>query len=325
MNRKQLCLFAIAAMLLVLVLPAGVAAASPGATTGSATQVTATTATVNGTVDPNKQDTTYHFEYGKTTAYGTATPAQGPLKGNSGKSVSSQLTQLAPSTTYHFQLVATNASGTAQGADKTFTTLAAGQAPPGGNAVTIGAVPASVVFGKPTTISGQVTGSKNSGVEVTLQEQPLPTVAGAKFSDIGTATTDASGHYAFTVTPLRNAQYQVRAKTSPPATSPVVRVNVRIAVAFHLSDSTPKRGTRVRFFGVAKPAHDGAVVLIQRRASSGKFRTVAKTVLRASKTAGQSRYSKRLRITRSGVYRVRVPHDVGHSTGTSRKRRIRVH
>jgi len=324
MQRKQPYLIAVATIALVLALPAAVAVASPGATTSPATQVTSTTATVNGTVDPNKVDTTYHFEYGKTTAYGSSTPAQGPLQGNKAKSVSAQLTQLAPSTTYHFRLVATNATGTAQGADRTFTTLAPGQPPPGGNAVTIGAVPASVVFGKPTTISGQVTGDHNSGVKVTLQERPLPTVA-ASFSDIATSTTDASGHYAFTLTPLKNAQYQVQAKTSPPSTSPVLRVNVRIAVTFHLSDSTPKRGTRVRFFGVAKPAHDGATVLIQRRGSNGKFRTVTKTVLRTSKTAGQSRYSKRLRISHSGVYRVRIPHDSDHATGTSTKRRIRVH
>jgi hypothetical protein len=323
MQRKQPYLIAVATIVLALALPAAVAAASPGATTSPATQVTATSATLNGTVDPNKQDTNYHFEYGKTTAYGSSTPSQGPVKGNSAKSVSAQLTQLAPSTTYHFRLVATNASGVAQTTDRTFATLAAGQAPPGGNAVTIGATPASVVFGKPTTISGQVTGDHNAGVEVTLQEQPLP--AAGKFSDVATATTDASGHYTFTVAPQRNTQYQVRAKTSPPATSPVLRVNVRIAVTFHLSDSTPKRGTLVRFFGVAKPAHDGAAVLIKRRGSDGKFRTVAKTVLRTSKTVGQSRYSKRLRIKRSGVYRVQVPHDSDHATGTSRKRHIRVH
>jgi hypothetical protein len=322
MKHKQRYLTAIATIALVLALPA-VAAASPGATTSPATQVTATTATLNGTVDPNKEDTTYHFEYGKTTAYGNSTPPQGPVKGNSGKSVSAQLTQLAPSTTYHFRLVATNATGTAQGADRTFTTLAPGQAPPGGNAVTIGAAPASVVFGKTTTISGQVSGDHNSGVEVTLQAQPLPAVG--NFSDIAMSTTDASGHYTFAVTPQTNTQYQVRAKTSPPATSPVLRVNVRIAATFHLSDSTPKRGTRVRFFGIAKPAHGGATVLIQRRGSNGNFRTVAKTVLRISKTAGQSRYSKRLRISHSGVYRVRIPHDSDHATGTSRKRRIRVH
>jgi hypothetical protein len=310
---------------LMLALPAGVAVASPGVTTGAATNVTPTTATLNGTVDPNKVNTNYHFEYGTTTAYGSSTPQQGPVKGNSGKSVSAAIGQLAPSTTYHFRLVASNSSGSAQGTDRTFTTLAPGQAPPGGNAVTIGATPRSPAFGKTTTISGQVTGADNAGVDVTLQAQPQPASAGAKFSDVATATTDSTGHYSFPAAPQQNTRYQVRAKTSPPATSPVLQVNVRIAVTFHLSDATPKRGTRVRFFGVARPAHDGALVLIQRRASTGKFRTVSKTVLRTSKTAGQSRYSKRVRIWRSGTYRVRVTHDADHATGTSGKRRIRVH
>src|SRR6476619_4637247 len=111
MQRKQSYLIALTTIALVMALPASVAAASPGATTSPATQVTSTSATVNGTVDPNKEDTSYHFEYGKTTAYGSSTPAQGPVKGNSAKSVSAQLAQLTPSTTYHFRLVATNASG----------------------------------------------------------------------------------------------------------------------------------------------------------------------------------------------------------------------
>ena len=85
--RHKLWVLTLAVVALVLALPAAVATASPGATTRAATNVTATTATLNGTVDPNKQDTTYHFEYGKTTAYGTSTPAQGPVNGNSGKSV----------------------------------------------------------------------------------------------------------------------------------------------------------------------------------------------------------------------------------------------
>src|SRR4051794_18229996 len=49
-------------------------AAAPPATTGPASNVTATTATVSGSVNSGKEQTTYHFEYGTTTAYGTATP-----------------------------------------------------------------------------------------------------------------------------------------------------------------------------------------------------------------------------------------------------------
>lgn len=312
------------ALVALVALPGTALAAAPGATTGDASNVTSTSATVSGTVNPNKEDTKYHFDYGTTTAYGTSTPDQGPVGGNAGKSASADLTQLAPSTTYHYRLVASNPSGTTPGTDKTFTTLAAGQAPPGGNAVTLAANPAAVTFGRATTLAGQVTGNGNAGVEVTLQSRPVSATPGA-FTNVATATTDASGNYTFAQTPLVNTEYQVEAKASPKVTSPVVRVNVRFAVTRRVSDKTPKRGTRVRFSGVVKPAHDGAVVLIQRRAKTGKFRTVAKPTLKASKIAGQSRYSKRLRIRHSGVYRVRVPADASHARGTSRKVKIRVH
>jgi hypothetical protein len=324
MNKRFLpILLALAAM---CALPAVAVAASPEVTTGPASNVTSTTATVTGTVKANKESTTYHFEYGKTTAYGSATPDQGPLSGNGGKSASADLTQLMPATTYHYRLVATNPSGSSQGADMTFTTLAPGQAPPGGNAVTLTATPASVLFGRATTLAGQVAGDGNAGIEVTLQSQPAPPATTTGFTDVATATTDANGNYSFTQAPLVNTQYQVEAKAKPKVTSPVLTVNVRKAVSLKLSDATPKRGSRVRFKGVVKPAHDGVVALIQRRAKTGKFVTVGKATLKTdTKTAGQSRYSKRLRVKRSGVYRVRVPADADHARGTSRKRKIKVH
>jgi hypothetical protein len=313
---------ALIVLALALVSPATALAAAPGATTGDAGAVTSSSATVRGTVSPNKESTTYHFEYGTTTAYGTVTPDQGPVGGNAGKSASADLAQLTPSTTYHYRLVATNPSGTTDGADRTFTTLAPGQAPPGGNAVTIAATPASVAFGRATTISGQVTGSGNGGVQVTLESQPLG-ATGGKFTTVTSATTDASGNYTFTVTPTENTQYQVSAKTKPPATSPLAQVKVRFAVTLRLSDATPRRGIRVRFSGVVRPTRAG-FALIQRRTRTGAFRTVAKALLHPS-TAGESAYSTRLRVRSSGVYRVRVLADSSHAAGTSPRRHIRVH
>jgi hypothetical protein len=205
---------------------------------------------------------------------------------------------------------------------------APGSAKPGknSNAVTITATPTTVTFGGTTTIAGQVTGGGNAGVQVNLQSVPAPPFVGGKFTDTGaTATSDASGNYTFTlVRPPANTNYQVVAKTKPPVTSPIVTVNVRIALSLRLSDSTPARGALVRFFGVAKPAHDGSVLRIQKRVSGGSYRTVAKTVLRKS-SAGQSTYSRRLRIRGSGTYRVRVAADTDHAAGTSRPRRITVH
>jgi len=62
------------AVALALLAPAAASAATkPGARTGSAASITPTTATLNGRVDPNNAATTYFFQYGTTSLYGTNT------------------------------------------------------------------------------------------------------------------------------------------------------------------------------------------------------------------------------------------------------------
>jgi hypothetical protein len=78
--------------------------------------------TTLGTVNPNARATTYHFEYGTSTAYGSATPDTTVPAGVDPVAVSAALGGLAPSTTYHVRLDATNADGTSQSDDRTFTT-----------------------------------------------------------------------------------------------------------------------------------------------------------------------------------------------------------
>lgn len=58
----------------VLVTAPAAFAAAPAAVTGSASSVTATTASLAGTVNPGTENTTYTFEYGTTTSYGSSTP-----------------------------------------------------------------------------------------------------------------------------------------------------------------------------------------------------------------------------------------------------------
>jgi len=305
-----------------------IAAGPPSATTNQATNVTATSATLEGTVFPNQNDTTYYFEYGTTTAYGTQTPTQGPVGGNAGKTATADVTGLTPSTTYHFRLVATNSAGTSVGNDMTFTTLAPGGGPGAQNAVTIGATPTTVTFGRATTIAGQVTGPGNAGVQVTLEEDPFPFGDGFKATTL-TATTDASGNYTVAVTPSLNTHYRVAAKTSPPVTSGEVAVNVRVKVSLKLSDSTPAAGQVVRFSGLVLPAHNGKTVQIQRRTSSGRYKTIATTTLVATKPANgveRSKFAKRIRVRSNGIYRARVaPGDGDHLTGLSTRRRVKVH
>jgi Cellulase (glycosyl hydrolase family 5) len=101
---------------------------TPVVVTGAATGVTGTSATLNGTVNPEGAATSYHFEYGTTTAYGTSVPVpDGPAgSGTSDVPVSVAISGLAPSTAYHYRLVASNADAGAAGLDAMFTTSAGG-------------------------------------------------------------------------------------------------------------------------------------------------------------------------------------------------------
>jgi hypothetical protein len=98
---------------------------APVAVTGSASSVTATSATLNGTVNPGSRATTWFIEYGTSTSYGTKTPVKDAGAGTSDIAVSAAVTGLAPGKTYHFRVVATSDAGTSRGADKTFLTTAA--------------------------------------------------------------------------------------------------------------------------------------------------------------------------------------------------------
>ena len=94
---------------------------APATTTEAATNLTMTSATLNGSVNPGGSDTTYYFEYGATTSYGLQTSTNDSGSGMSAVQVSSNIAGLSPDASYHFQLVATNADGTSYGGDGSFT------------------------------------------------------------------------------------------------------------------------------------------------------------------------------------------------------------
>jgi hypothetical protein len=97
---------------------------APYVKTGPATNVKATEATLQGIVNPEGQETTYHFEYGKTTSYGTSIPVPSASveAGTNDLEESRVITGLEPETTYHFRVVAINGTGVTNGVDDTLTT-----------------------------------------------------------------------------------------------------------------------------------------------------------------------------------------------------------
>jgi hypothetical protein len=98
--------------------------APPVLSTTTTTAITATGATLNGSVTANAGTATVQFEFGTTTAYGsTATTAS--VGGVTSVPVSATLMALEPGTTYHFKLLATSPDGTAETGDGTFMTTTA--------------------------------------------------------------------------------------------------------------------------------------------------------------------------------------------------------
>ena len=106
----------------------------PTANTGEASSITPNSAELSGTVNPAssghsaQDDTTFYFQYGSDTTYGTQVPLA-PGDAGEGKSPvpeTASITGLKHGATYHYRIVATNNnSGTPQtvyGEDETFTT-----------------------------------------------------------------------------------------------------------------------------------------------------------------------------------------------------------
>lgn len=93
----------------------------PVVTTNPATNVTASSARLNGNLDPHGLSTTVYFQYGTTISYGSRTPNQ--IKaGNNYQNALASISGLAAHTTYHFRIVGSNTAGTRNGTDRTFRT-----------------------------------------------------------------------------------------------------------------------------------------------------------------------------------------------------------
>jgi hypothetical protein len=96
----------------------------PTAVTKAASSVTASSAVLNATVNPNGAAVSAcTFEYGPTSSYGHSEPcATLPGSGTSPVAVSTTITGLAAKNSYHFRITATNPYGTGTGKGKTLKT-----------------------------------------------------------------------------------------------------------------------------------------------------------------------------------------------------------
>src|SRR5947209_3291676 len=190
---------------------------APKAVTAPATAVAPTSATLNGTVNPDGRATTWYFEYGTTTAYGSKTSSKSAGSGKSDRTVTATISSLSPSTTYHFRLVATSDAGTSRGADASFMTAG----------VTLGVSTTQLVYGHSVMLSGTVSTTQSGETVIVLAER----FGAASFNPIATIVTGAGGTWSYTARPTIRTSYEASWKSAPSAT---VTVGVRPLVTFRV-------------------------------------------------------------------------------------------
>jgi hypothetical protein len=210
----------------------------------SATNITLTTATLNGTANPNGVAGTAWFEWGVSTSYGNATPPQ-PINGSTDNPVSAALSGLSPGTTYHCRVVAQSNGGTSYGLDGSFTTpLNTGLRNPTANA--------------PETSSA----GDNNGYETNPANAHLPDGLNAVDNNSGSGSNNSctSGakdkhrfyNYAFTIpsgSTIRGIEVQLKAMVDNNSGSPKICIQLSWdgGVTWTTDKSTPLNTSMTTF------------------------------------------------------------------------------
>ena len=193
--------------------------AAPVVLTGAATALTVSGATLNASVNPEAQATTWYFEYGLTTKYGSKTPAKELAAGPNAVTVAARIADLASNQTYDYRIVATSNAGKSYGTNVTLAT---------GLSVTLNVSQSTQVFGGAVLLSGTVT-SGASGATVTVKDEPFDQTV---FSSLSVVTTGVGGVWSLLVRPTARTTYQ--ASVAGGSSSPLI-VGVSPAVSLRVT------------------------------------------------------------------------------------------
>ncbi len=132
----------------------------PVLSTGKATDITYSTATLSGSIIPGPGGATVWFEYGPSATYGSRTAAQTLAPGTDTVTVTAAVTGLKHKSTWHFRIVGNNATGSIGGTNNHLITPA--MPPP---VITLDPEPQLLAVGESASFSSDATG----GLPITPQ------------------------------------------------------------------------------------------------------------------------------------------------------------
>jgi len=239
-------------------------AGPPVVLTGSAQGASTSGATLTGSVNPAGAATTWWFEYGPTTSYGSKTSSKSAGSGTAATGVSAAVEKLTAGTTYHYRLVAQSSAGTTRGTDVAFMTIAA---------ISLQSSTSQVVYGAPATISGTIA-TRQSGVTVSVLQQPY---GDTSFATVGSVVTGPGGTWSYQVRPRVQTAYQASA---PEGASMSATIGVRPSISLRVIT-----GKRFTTRTVAAKSFAGKVVQLQRLLPGNRWQTLAKAKLSPKSSA----------------------------------------
>jgi hypothetical protein len=275
----------------------------PRVYTGDTPEVSTSSATVRGAVDPRGVETNFYVQYGTTAAYGAQTQPAAVGSSTQEIKVVQTISGLQSNATYHYRIVASSSAGTTFGEDRTFTTRKIPLA------LKIVATPHPDVFGSPFSISGTLSGSENANHAIVLQANPFPYLSG--FKDVESVEiTDSAGDFSFTYSGLsQNTEFRVAALGASPTllTPSVLSAGlielVAVRATIHLHHIA--RAGFVRLDGSVEPASPDAYVAFQWLRPGHKPQGVGRATLKRVNSK-LSRYSAVVHIPHNGLYRAFV-------------------
>ena len=178
---------------------------------------------------------------------------------------------------------------------------------------TIGSSSPIVADGGSVSISGTLTAATSANVPVTLYAKP----EGGHWQAIANATTDGSGAYSFTQTPVHNTVYVVRTTGTPTTSTATLLQGVQDVVTLTPQAVTAQEGQAVTFTGNVTPDHTGHWIYLQVQGPKGGWQDVE-----ATRVGAGSRFSFTVRPGTLGTFTLRArifggPLNIGAASPTA--------